>query len=335
MIMKAEILTKEVIVTPGAAQCHAATIAICNGVLTAAWFAGTQEKNPDVRIWFSRREGAWSTPVAVTPDNGVAHWNPALFCENGTLTLIYKEGPNDSRWYSMKTISNDMGASWSAPAELVPGDIGGRGPVKNQMIRLSNGALLAPGSTEDSLERWESWTDYSEDNGITWQMSTPVPFQLPSGRVCMSKEDLEEHDEGLIQPAIWEDRDRPGRIHMLARTGFGSIYASTSEDYGKTWSVARPTSMPNNNSGIGAAMTDSGVLGLVCNPISKNWGDRTPLSLFLSTDNGAEFPVRIDFETKPGVEFSYPSVIAEGNILHIIYTCERKSIGYVAVAVSR
>ncbi len=51
--------------------------------------------------------------------------------------------------------------------------------------------------------------------------------------------------------------------------------------------------MPNNNSGIGAAMTDCGVLGLICNPVSENWGDRTPLCLFLSEDNGATYPVMI------------------------------------------
>ena len=37
---------------------------------------------------------------------------------------------------------------WTAPIELVKGDIGGRGPVRNKPIRLSNGTIAAPSSIE-------------------------------------------------------------------------------------------------------------------------------------------------------------------------------------------
>ncbi len=338
-MIKAELLYQEYLATEGineeTGECHAATVAVCNGIPTAAWFGGIKEKNPNVRIWFATRDGEWSTPVPVTPDDGEADWNPALFAENGILTLIYKSGIDEGHWYSMKTVSADGGKTWSAPTELVPGDIGGRGPVKNQMIRLSNGALLAPGSTEDLADRWESWTDYSEDNGKTWKLSAPVAFELPDGTICNRKEELPNEGEGLIQPAVWEDQSHDGRVYMLARTNLNWIYRSESKDFGRTWSVARPTDMPNNNSGIGAAMTDCGVLGLICNPVSENWGDRTPLCLFLSEDNGATYPVRIDLETQPGVEFSYPSIVAEGNLLHMVYTSGRKKIGYALVRIEK
>lgn len=336
-MIKAELLYQEYLFTEGindeTGECHAATVAICDGKPTAAWFGGTKEKNPNVRIWFARRDENWSTPTAITPDDGEADWNPTLFAEDGVLTLIYKSGIDEGHWYSMKSVSNDGGKTWSTPEELVPGDVGGRGPVKNQMIRLSDGALLAPGSTEDLVDRWESWTDRSEDNGKTWKLSAPVAFTLPDGTICNRKEELPKEGEGLIQPAIWEDQSHDGRVYMLARTNLNWIYRSESTDFGRTWSVAKPTDMPNNNSGIGAAITDCGVLGLICNPVSENWGDRTPLCLFLSEDNGATYPVRIELETEPGVEFSYPSIVAEGNMLHMIYTCGRKKIGYALVRV--
>ena len=46
-------------------ECHASTIAeTTNGQLIAAWFGGTEEKDPDVGIWVSRRvEGKWTEPV--------------------------------------------------------------------------------------------------------------------------------------------------------------------------------------------------------------------------------------------------------------------------------
>ena len=49
---------------------HASTIVETPEGLVAAWFGGTKERNPDVGIWVSRREGdGWSTPVEVA--NGV------------------------------------------------------------------------------------------------------------------------------------------------------------------------------------------------------------------------------------------------------------------------
>ena len=61
-------------------QCHASTVAeLPNGTICAAWFGGTHEKNPDVCIWFSRRNnGIWEKPRCVA-DSPVPHWNPVLF----------------------------------------------------------------------------------------------------------------------------------------------------------------------------------------------------------------------------------------------------------------
>ena len=51
-------------------SCHASTIAETKGGLIAAWFGGTDERNPDVGIWISRHNGTdWSAPVEVA--NGV------------------------------------------------------------------------------------------------------------------------------------------------------------------------------------------------------------------------------------------------------------------------
>ena len=51
-------------------QCHASTIEVSNGIPVASWFGGTEEKNDDVGIWFSRKtEGKWSVPKEVA--NGI------------------------------------------------------------------------------------------------------------------------------------------------------------------------------------------------------------------------------------------------------------------------
>src|SRR6266516_4778953 len=67
-------------------SCHASTIAETEGGLIAAWFGGTEGKDPDVGIWVSRHDGTkWSAPVELAKglqDDGTKRypcWNPVLF----------------------------------------------------------------------------------------------------------------------------------------------------------------------------------------------------------------------------------------------------------------
>ena len=93
-MIKAELLYQEYLETEGIneeiGECHASTVAVCNGKPTAAWFGGIKEKNPNVRIWFARRDGEWSTPVAITPDDGEADWNPTLLQRTACLLLFIR-----------------------------------------------------------------------------------------------------------------------------------------------------------------------------------------------------------------------------------------------------
>ena len=320
-------------------SCHASTIVkLSDGRLAAAWFAGTNESDPDVCIWFSvKGDDGWSAPVRVTPDNNVAHWNPALFVDSATdtLWLFYKEGLSPRSWYTMIVKSADCGQTWSEPERLVAGDDTARGPVKNKPIRLSDGSWLAPSSEEDDLRRWMLFLDRSEDGGRSWTKTGYVPMRLEGPhREFASISEMPEKSGGLIQPTLWEEKDRPGHVHLLARSSLGRIYRADSADFGRTWSCAYPTELPNNNSGIDVVRTDCGTLALIYNPVSANWGDRTPISLILSDDNGETWGERLDLETIDG-EYSYPAIIADGDKLYMSYTYQRKTVEFVAVEFSR
>ena len=307
-----ELIRKEYVFTDAQpfVQCHASTV-LClpNGELLAAWFGGTCEGNDDVMIWLSRRgEAGWSQPVCVSAEPGLPHWNPVLHqSSDGTVTLYYKVGRQIPRWKTMVTVSHDEGRTWTIPRELVLGDEGGRGPVKNKPLISSQGLLLAPASIEQGS--WRGFIDISED-GRLWHKR-----EIPG-------------DVGMIQPTLWEYPE--GTIHALLRTNAGKIYRSDSMDGGETWCFAYPTDVPNNNSGLDLTMTPSGILVLVCNPVEKDWGPRTPLSLFLSRDGGESFCSCMDLESGPG-EYSYPAVIASGDDLHITYTYNRKTIAYCQI----
>lgn len=295
------------------AQCHASTITQPEpGVLLAAWFGGTEEKDPDVGIWFSRfADGVWSPPKRLAKVNETAHWNPVLFTDPEADTyLFFKVGPEIPYWqtYWMKT--TDGGLTWTKPEELVPGDKGGRGPVKNKPIILSDGTWLAPASTE--LEGWKPFVDRSKDKGKTWTRSDDFaidPEKIPG--------------VGAIQPTMWESA--PGNVHALLRTAAGKIGRADSTDGGKTWSPVRLTDLPNNNSGLDVLKLENGRLFLVYNPIGKNWGPRTPLNLAVSTDNGETWTDLVSLETEEG-EYSYPAIIRTAEGVAICYTWRRERV---------
>jgi predicted neuraminidase len=297
-------------------SCHASTLVeLDNGDTLAAWFGGTAEKKPDTAIWYARRkDGNWSFPQVLADEEGIAHWNPVLFkAPDGRIILYYKVGENDSLWHTKYRVSRDNGIRWSEPKELVPGDIGGRGPVKNKPIVLHNGVWLAPASNE--IGDWNAFTDISADDGYTWEKSPFVPINRQKFR-----------GKGVIQPTLWESE--PGKVHMLLRSTCGRICRSDSTDGGRTWGEVYETSLPNNNSGIDAVKLDDGTVALVYNPVSEDWGPRTPLVVSLSRDNGATWPVTCILEDEEG-EYSYPSIVAKGKEISITYTWKRERIAYV------
>ena len=313
---KKELIFDEIRPTP---SCHASTVLpLDNGDVLAAWFGGTAEGKDDVDIYVARRtEGRWLTAERITADPDTPHWNPVLFkTENGTVFLFFKVGKKISIWQTYFCTSTDNGLSWSSPEELVPGDeTGGRGPVKNKPILLSDGTVLAPASSEQP--DWLSFMDISRDGCRTWEKQQIVPARKISGTPVK-----------LIQPTLWESE--PGKVHALLRSARGHAYRSDSDDYGVTWSKAYPTKIKNPNSGLDVTKLDDGTLILINNPASRNWGVRAPLTLTKSTDNGSTWEEILVLEKRRDKddEFSYPAIVAVNNKLYMTYTYQREKIAY-------
>lgn len=304
---------------PEFAQGHASSVLAVNpGEYLVAWFGGTHEKHDDVSIWMARGDGTtWEAPRKVAKIRNDLHWNPVLFnAPDGKLHLYFKVGKEIDDWETWVQYSEDKGKTWTAPKELVPGDRGGRGPVRNHNIVLSDGTWLAPASNEKN-KVWNAFMDRSVDEGKTWEAT---PF-LKFDRTLIP-------EEGVIQPTAWESS--PGNVHILLRTSGGKIARSDSKDYGKTWSPIYLTDLPNNNSAIEVAHLGGEKIALIYNPVSGNWGDRNPINLAISVDNGQTWVIDqiIEKGDDPETEFSYPSILLDGEYLVMTYTWNRRKVAF-------
>lgn len=298
-------------------SCHASTLALTPQGPVAAWFAGTEEKNPDVEIWFSRQvKGKWSTPVSVA--NGIQPggnrfpcWNPVLFqYPNGALLLFYKVGADPVEWWGEVKRSYDQGRTWSAAERLPEGILG---PVKNKPVLLADGRLVCPSSTENKEDgRWQIHLEITTDEARTWTKTGP----LNDGR--------QFH---LIQPSLLQYSG--DSLQLLCRSMENRVVSLWSVNGGKTWSAPGTLSLHNPNSGTDAVTLGNGLQVLVYNPTERyegKWGGpRYPLSVAVSRDGKTWQHVK-DLETLPG-EYSYPAIIegASGEVL-ISYTWKREKV---------
>lgn len=318
------------------AFCHASTlVALPDNELLCCWFGGTHEGEADVAIYASRRMSAgWSLPQ-VLADGVEANWNPVLFqAAADRLLLFYKQGNAIAKWQTWVRSSSDCGRTWSEARELVAGDVsGGRGPVRNKPIRLKDGRILAGASTEHG--KWQAFADISDDNGASWHKSSLIEIanlsyqageKTAESDIAVSQQSF--YGRGVIQPSLWQSAD--GSVHMLLRSSEGYIYRSDSSDRGETWCSPYALPLPNNNSGLDLVRTEAGNLFLVCNPVAANWGQRSPLSLFKSVDEGDSWHKLLDLETGPA-EFSYPAIINVGKKIIITYTYKRQNIACVSL----
>jgi len=315
---------------------HASTLLqLKDGSVLAAWFGGSWEKDSNVDIWMSRRDaqGKWNQPYAVACVFAVAMWNPVLFrCPDSSILLFYKVGHIIPEWKTFAIRSNDEGKNWSEPFELVAGDVsGGRGPVKNKPILLSDGKTIVSPASVETDNVWQAFVDISTDNGETWTHSEYVPMRMSSYNIQMVDQPYNKHrlwGKGMIQPSLWEDEK--GVLHMVCRTTSSAIFQSDSEDGGMHWCTAYDTGLPNNNSGLDLVRTPEGSLVLCYNPVGNlpNYykGPRTPLVLDYSVDNGKNWQRLVVLEDGPG-GFAYPSIIVnDQKEILVTYTHNRERI---------
>lgn len=301
---------------------HASFLAeLPSGGLACAWFAGTAEGEPDVRIFVSSlaRDGeTWSAAEQISDNPQRSDQNPVLFARpDGAVELIHTSqefGAQDTSRV-LRRISTDL-VGWS-DAEALVDDLGLF--IRQPIVRRSDSRWLLPAFRCRPLpgRQWNGSNDVSvvlitDDAGATWR-EVEVPGSL-----------------GLVHMAII-DRGAAGLVAFFRSRWADAVYRSASADDGESWEAPVPVDVPNNNSSIAVASAGGagGPLLMVANPVSAPVGaaegddvppsdprkrtepgerqplakhavwsqPRIPLTLFRSDDDGVTWRRVLDLET--------------------------------------
>lgn len=320
-------------------ETHASTITeATDGSLIAAWFGGTGENHPDVKIWVSRKTtgaAAWSKPVVA--DDGVREvggvrtefscWNPVLITHpNGTIYLYYKitgSGPKPGykNWWGAVRTSEDHGKTWSNRIWLpttspegdkkvfLPYDGHLTGPVKNRPLIMPDGSLLCGSSTE-SEHGWRVHFELYQPHDWTGQKyGAKVIGPLMKGK-------------NGIQPSFLVLSADFQQLQVLTREDG----TATSQDSGRTWTEVEPGPI-DTSKGLHAVTTNSGWHFLAFNPTG-----RTPLSLARSRDGQHWETILRELQVDGSKKMDYPSMIqARDGLLHVVHSFGRDHINHIVL----
>ena len=268
-----------------------------------------------------------------------ACWNPVLFeMPNGDLWLFFKIGSSVGDWTGWLTRSKDGGLTWS-DKEPLPCDAEGHaflGPIKNKP-ELIDGRLLCGSSTEGN--GWRFHMEILDLRDDRWKQDVPVKdlnwkYVPVESTIATKTDDNQPHPIDCIQPSILRLAD--GRLQVLMRTHNARLATSYSSDGGLTWTPVTLSDVENNQSGTDAVTLSDGRHALVYNnfqtlPLTPK-GPRTPLSLAISSDDGASWQHVLTLEDSPIDQYSYPAIIqGRDGTLHITYTWRRQRIAYKQV----
>ena len=288
---------------------HCSTIIrMRNGDLLCAWYQGSYETSSDTVLKISRRNGdgsggidvgkagQWSDPIVLFDFRGAPLGNPVLWrppegspggrSTSGdqsvyiTFSVLTAEDWKSSLLFYSR--SDDEGRTWTSPALFLssPGFMS-----KTKPVSPADGSVLFP--------------LYHEGEYCPYVMrindfSSPMSSSLVAETMARRK---------AIQPALFNIDGQ--RILMMCRTNQGTVWRSVSYNEGYSWSILRPTNLPNPDSAVDLFAATNDRIGIVYNPSAD---ERNVLALGVSDDDGQSWERRTDVVSGDG-EYSYPFTV--------------------------
>lgn len=225
-----------------------------------------------------------------------------LRLQNGNIALFYLKKNSTEDCIPLMRISADEAKTWSEPITCITDKKGYFVLNNDRVIQLESGRLLMAVALHKTPDEgvWHNkaklYSYYSDDNGQSWKSGDEVP--TPTGLITQ-------------EPGIIELKD--GKILMFIRTNGGVQYFSYSVDKGITWSAAKPSKLasPLSPASIKRIPKTGDLLAVWNNndgSIDSTKGERTPLSLAISKDEGISWENVKNIETDPDGWYSYIAI---------------------------
>jgi predicted neuraminidase len=309
--------------TPGGIYKHPAAIEeLANGDLYIVYYGGEGEYQGDTAVFGSRlAKGStqWTPPKRIADTPNRSEGNGVIWQEPGGATWLFYVARYGETWSDSiikYKFSLDNAETWT-DSEILTFERGMM--VRSQPIQLTNGDFLLPiyhevGEDKESVGRDSSSLFARYDKATKqWSFTDKIHSRL-----------------GNIQPSVVQCDDK----HLLAfcRRGGGYDFVADgfmvkteSHDGGLTWSPGVDTEYPNPNSAVDLIKLKNGHLVLIYNHSFA--GERMPLSMRVSLDNGQTWPHGRNIVNIPGDDAAYPYMIetADGRI-HGVYTSQERTV---------
>jgi predicted neuraminidase len=287
--------------------------------IVAYWFAGARESAPDVEILSSRFDpahNAWTAPRSVVDRHTLARemdifvrrlGNPVAWVDAEGRVHLFVVATGLGGWAASRVVHlrSDDGGERFRPLRVLP-----LSPWFNtsHLVRAPATALADRGAL----------VPLHFEIGRKYPMALRLsPTGEPLALVRVS------NDDTTLQPSIVAlDGDRAVallRDHSDAR----SLKLAATDDGGRSWIDRGPTNLSNPNASVVATRLPDGTLVAALNPGREG---RRQLVLAVSRD-GHDW--RIERTLESGTredEFSYPSLLVAGDMLHLTYTYKRQAI---------
>ena len=307
----------------GGMEVHSATIALLpDGDRLAVWYAGSAEAAPDVALYQSRfHGGVWQTPrpIMTAEKAGAAEQrytrrigNPCMFRDNAGKLRLFFVSVSFGGWAGSsinQSVSQDDGETWSPAEKVISSPLLNLSTlVRHPPIPLADGGFYLP-AYHETIRKFPELMQFDRDGKLVRKV-----------RMAMQ--------QGSLQPVLVPIGDREALSYLRDRCYFdGKVLCQQTQDGGRSWTAPAALDLPNPDAPVAAGRLGDGTFVLVYNATGDS---RRKLAVAASRD-GKNWRQLCMLEDGAGQldEFSYPTMLIDGDCIDVTYTYNRKTIKHV------
>ncbi|MFA5858701.1 MAG: sialidase family protein [Elusimicrobiota bacterium] len=181
-------------------------------------------------VWESVNEGVSWTFVPLSVGHYEKMGRDGLVLNNGNLITLERRSSSSGLGFKyMAWSSEDCGVSWNGPYHINP-DWTNRITMVGKLMQTTDGRIFFASGESSNLKTGGVHIYYSDDNGITWTIST-------------TRHDYPTFGINLQEGAVVQTG--PNTLKAFFRTDLKYLYESVSTDNGVSWSAPVATILPS------------------------------------------------------------------------------------------